>query len=85
MESCTICGETKVWKEGGTRKDGTQYDGFMACPNYRNHPKQPDRGGFQPVKRTGEAIILEELVAFRKEINERLDNMANYFATKGKV
>ena len=84
--TCKICGATKEWVEPGMRKDGTNYDGFYGCPNYRNHPKQPERGGYQrsiTPQKPGEALIMEELVSFRKEINERLDAMAEYLSKRG--
>jgi hypothetical protein len=40
-EYCKICGATLRWKEGGKRTDGSTYDGFMACPDWKKHPAKP--------------------------------------------
>ena len=73
---CKICGAALSWKDGGTRKDGTTYDGFMACPNYKNHPKkgQPQ---FQKAVDSS-AIILDEI----QEVNKRLDKLIAFCVEK---
>ena len=37
---CKTCGAKLKWKDGGKRKDGTTYKGFMACPEWKSHPKE---------------------------------------------
>ena len=89
QEFCKVCGAVKKWKEGGTRKDGTTWDGFMACPNYKAHPpKQEGNRSYSyskptynpPATNTGETILLEEMKDFRKEFNTRFDALAEYLA-----
>ncbi len=96
-EYCPKCGATMFWKEAGVRKDGVPYDGFMACPNYKTHPKttstsRPQGGGFKqategfrpPLDKAEGLIILEEITEGFRKLNERLDAMSEYFAKKDK-
>jgi hypothetical protein len=41
---CDICGAAKKWREAGTRRDGTTFDAFWGCPNYKNHPPKGQAG-----------------------------------------
>ena len=42
MEKCDICGADKVERPAGiSKRTGKPYEAFMACPNYREHPKTP--------------------------------------------
>ena len=77
---CSACGTPMVLRE----KDGSK---FWGCPNYRQcggktkpfgskTPQQPTK----PEPENGNYIIMDELQAFRKEVNERLDALAVYLS-----
>ena len=41
----------------------------------------PRKGGFaKPEAQNGSLLVMEELISFRKEVNERLDSMGEYLA-----
>jgi hypothetical protein len=71
---CKICGSKLSWKEGGTRADGSTYDGFMACPAWKQHPKdtkpQAPRQNFSQVRQDN----IKEAV---KEKRESIDTWAS--------
>ena len=85
---CKECGTKKELVPRGKRKDGTTWDSFMGCPKFKTHPK-PQNGrssNFQPRNDNPSvnpsALVLDEITAFRKEFNERMDSMAKYFVEK---
>ena len=90
-QTCDICGPPKEWKEAGVRKDGTPFDGFMGCPRWRdpdhkNKPKNGARGGFysKPTSTTENPnkLILDEIIALKQHLDERLDNLGAYLNKK---
>jgi len=72
---CQICGETMVLRPAGiSKKTGRPYEEFWSCPNYKTHPKTT----YEPIKETSDQIIIDELQEGFKELNARLDKMAEY-------
>ena len=56
---------------GISRKTGKPYEAFYSCPNYKTHPQKT---GYTP-KPNPELILLDEMQAGFKEINNRLDGI----------
>lgn len=83
-EEPPIGGECPICKSGQIKN--SQY-GLCWCPECRTGWKESKYGktnGYQKPKITGEQIIMEELQAFRKEFNDRMDSLAKFLATKEK-
>jgi len=82
---CKICGATQEWVEAGMRKDGSSYEGFWGCPNFKQHPKtgyatysnpkpgftSPDTGFTSPVSKTANVEVQTREVI----LIERLENI----------
>ena len=79
---CQVCGsektklvpagvsKTKVDKFGNPAK----YAAFYTCPNNCKR-------SFKPAV-SGDSMVLEEMVDFRREVNERLDKLISYVVEK---
>lgn len=64
---CVICQEPlRLIPAGISRKTNKPYQAFFACPNKCKQTPKPS-GSNQ--------ILMEEIVGFRKEMNERLDEI----------
>ena len=80
MESdkiCKICGAEKDYHESGERKDGSHYDAFWGCANYRDEQHRNAKAGYKKSAtqdNTGNKLIMEELAG----INSRLDKLIAY-------
>lgn len=71
---CPECGQNTLYhNEGISKKNGKPYANNKCKCGYIEWLEAP-KGN------TGNDIIIEELQAFRKEMNERLDNMGKWFA-----
>ena len=82
---CEVCGATKNWVKPGVRKDGTEYEGFWGCPNWKEHknttpaPQTPQKPYYKPAERDIPAVKEKEsprdaiLVDLLNEINSKLD------------
>lgn len=85
IPTCPNCGEPMVLKTKGTDK-------FWGCPAWKERGcKTISYGKTRPkskpeVRRTEKVdpilMVLNELQDFRKEVNERLDNMSDYLGKK---
>lgn len=88
---CLECNVPLERVSAGVRKDGTTYDSFMGCPNYRNHKgkkgshQKPNMSAVDPIK-----IISDEIIAMRdnmlteEHFNERMDGLAKFLNDKFK-
>lgn len=83
--TCEIChAPIKHIPAGVSRRTGKPYSEFWACTNpdckYTWKPEKPA----QPQKADPIALLMDEIIAFRKEFNERFDGLAKYMAEKEK-
>lgn len=77
---CPECGGELREKSGVSKKTGNPYS-FIGCSNYPScRYIEKENMGFQPAvkKEDGTAILMDELQAFRKEFNERMDSMGQW-------
>lgn len=82
---CPDCGSPiKHIPAGYSKKTKKPYNEFWACENPECKYTYSEKGTkLKPVPRQESFIfLLEELQDFRKEINERLDNMGAWLAKK---
>lgn len=84
---CKVCGRPKEYHEGGTRKDGTSYDSFWGCPDWKdtihkNAKEKWQKKQEQPKKpEIGWDIIADEIKALRDkdaELDDRIDSAGKY-------
>ena len=80
---CEVCGApVKHIPAGVSQKTGRPYPEFWACSNrqcgWTWHPQKTA----SPQKDESDLIIFDELQDFRKEINQRLDSLAEYLLKK---
>ena len=87
---CKVCGRPKEFREAGTRKDGTTYDAFWGCPDWKNtihkNAKEKWQKKSAPIQQKGEIgweIIEDEIKALKdkdKELEDRLDRASEFYA-----
>jgi len=88
MNTCPKCGaELRTIPQGISKKTGKPYQAFMACSDRScDYTARLDSPAGQEIpvvnepKGTADQLIMEELQAFRKEVNERLDSMGKWLA-----
>lgn len=72
---CESCGsEKKLIPAGVSKKTGRPYKEFWTCPNRCNSKL---KSVIQ-----GDSMLMEEMVDFRREVNERLDKLISYVVDK---
>lgn len=90
---CTDCGEEKVFRPAGIKKNGEPYQAFWSCPNWKEHKRfgnpsaepaiintKPQNGTTVQSKADDPILLLSDEI---KAINERLDALGKYL--KGKL
>ena len=85
---CTKCGGSlKDIPAGVSKKTGKPYNAFQVCENRCKqdgrlpYPK-PRPGALVPLENDFIQLVLEELQAFQKHFDERMDNLATYLIKK---
>ena len=75
---CEFCGTEKELVPAGKRKDGSTFNSFMGCPNFKSHPKDTKRSTSNKSHVDPQQLIMDEI----REINSRLDKLADYLKSK---
>jgi len=72
---CPQCGNRLFHNEGISKKTGRPYANWKCgqCQYIEWEGKKKEA-------QNGNAMLMDEIVAFRKEVNERLDKMAEFLA-----
>ena len=78
---CKVCGAEKVLTPAGVRKDGTTWDAFYGCPNFKDQihkqakanktlPNAPGSPRTNEDSKDGFAIMSEEFIALKQKIEQ---------------
>lgn len=86
INQCKVCGTEKVLRPAGITKNGTPYESFYSCPNYRDPKHRQAKEEYKKKKEpiNGNAILSDEIIGRLDKIEKRFDDMSAWISLNSK-